>query len=76
MNPEGKGILARLDATDEEIARAWGHALSAAFREHKRAGIPVATWDDENHRVILIPAEDVVIPDPQEAEAVPSRAAR
>jgi hypothetical protein len=76
MNPDGRGILARLDATDEEIAKAWGQALSTAFRAHKRAGVPVATWDDEDHCVILISAEDVVIPDHEESETVLSKIAR
>ena len=76
MNPDGRGILARLDATDEEIAEAWGHALSAAIRNHRHVGEPVATWDDEHHRVVLISPEDIAIHDQAEPETVDSKPTR
>ncbi len=75
MNPEGKGILARLEATDEEIADAWGHAISAAIRDHRRADVPVAMWDDEHHCVIMISAKDVENSERQMSGEVASKTA-
>jgi hypothetical protein len=62
MNPDGQGILARMDATDEAISLAWGEAISIAFRSHRKAGVPIASWDPETHRVVLIPPDEVAFP--------------
>lgn len=71
MNNKGRGILGRPEATTEEVREAMGEAIDAALREHKRAGVPAATWDHETNRVVLVPPED--IPVPEEAEAVKAR---
>jgi hypothetical protein len=53
--------LANLDATKEELSEAWSEAISIALQNHKRAGVPVATWDDTTHRVLLISPEELSI---------------
>lgn len=63
MKDHGKGILGRRDATFEEIGEAMGYAFREALKEHKRAGVPACTWDWENHRVVIVPPEEIVIPD-------------
>lgn len=65
----GKGILGRWDATNEEIRLALGEAIYAALREHKRAGVPAATIRDG--KVVLVPPEEIVIPDEYEDEEGP-----
>jgi hypothetical protein len=62
MDNEGRGILGDWQATGEEIRQAWERAAVAAMEEHRKTGVPVATWDWENGRVILIPADDLDIP--------------
>jgi hypothetical protein len=57
----GKGILGNPDATYEEIRLAIGEGIYAAMREHKRLGVPAATMIDG--KVVLIPPEEIVIPD-------------
>jgi hypothetical protein len=64
MSHDGKGILGNREATGEEIRQAMGHAIYAALREHKRVGIPAATW--RNGRVVLVPPEAIVIPAEEE----------
>ena len=46
---------------DERIARAFAEAFAAAARRHKQAGVPMVAWEDGH--VILIPPEDIVIPE-------------
>jgi hypothetical protein len=43
-----------------------GEAIYAALREHKRAGVPVATMRDGE--VIVVPPDEIVIPEEYEAE--------
>lgn len=68
MNDHGKGILGRMDATGEEIADAMGFAFRQAAREHKRAGNPLPTWDWENNRVVMVPPEEIQVPDEEEMD--------
>lgn len=46
---------------DELIDRAFAAATAAAARRHKLAGVPMVAWADG--RVVLIPPEEIVIPD-------------
>jgi hypothetical protein len=59
MDDHGKGILGNPEVTGEEIRRAWEYAASKAMDEHRRTGVPVTTWDWENQRVLLIPADEI-----------------
>jgi hypothetical protein len=70
MHMEGRGILANLDCTQEELSEAWSEAISMALRNHKRAGVPVATWDQSNHRVLLISPEELSIPSDESPESI------
>jgi hypothetical protein len=63
MKADGEGILANLDATDEEISLAWGKAIAMAFRSHERAAVPVAWWDDATRRVILSAPDELPVPE-------------
>ncbi len=38
---DGKGILARPEATGEEIRQAWNEAVAIALRSTTKAGVPV-----------------------------------
>ncbi len=69
MSKNGEGILANRDATDEEIAEVMGYAIEDALRAHKRAGVPIAVWDWENNRVVIVPPEEIVVPDESTNEA-------
>ena len=70
MHLESRGILAKLDCTKEELSEAWSEAISIALRNHKRAGVPVATWDETNHRVLLVSPEELSIPSEESPEAI------
>ena len=48
-------LIAEEKAVDEAVNKAVRHALLA----HKRAGNPVASW--ENGKVVLIPAEKIPV---------------
>jgi hypothetical protein len=63
MTENGKGILADESATDEEVAEAMEKAIYEALRHHKRSGVPVAVWDWENDRVVIVPPEEIIVPD-------------
>jgi len=63
MNGDGKGILGDWQATGEDIRQAWEKATIAAVEIHRRTGVPMACWDWENGRVVLIPADQVPVPD-------------
>jgi hypothetical protein len=63
MDNEGRGILGDPDATGEQIRQAWERAAIAALERHRSTGVPVATWDWENGRVVLIPADEIAVPD-------------
>ena len=72
MNPDGQGILARMEATDEAISLAWTEAIAIAFRSHKDAGVPIASWDPETRQVVLISPDEVPIPGEDRLESVTS----
>lgn len=63
MDNNGEGILGDRQATSEQIREAWEYAALAAMREHRTSGEPVVTWDWENNRVALIPADEIALPD-------------
>ena len=66
MSRKGKGILVTWNATAEELRQAMGEAIDEALRTHKRAGIPAATMHDGT--VVLVPPEEITIPDEDESE--------
>jgi hypothetical protein len=66
MDDQVRGILGNRDATAEEVAEAMGHAIREAVRDHKRAGNPIAVWDWEKNEVVIVPPEEIVIPDENE----------
>jgi hypothetical protein len=63
MTETAKGILADESATDDEVAEVMEKAIDAALRGHKRAGVPVAVWDWEHERVVIVSPEEITIPD-------------
>ncbi|MBX6312603.1 MAG: hypothetical protein IRY99_06740 [Isosphaeraceae bacterium] len=63
MTDNGKGILADWDADDEAIVDVMGHVISDALRGHKRTGIPIAVWDRDQNRAVIVPPEEIVVPD-------------
>ncbi len=63
MGDHGKGILGKQDATGQEIADAMGFAYREAAREYKRSGIPIAAWDWDRNEVVIVPPEEIAIPD-------------
>jgi hypothetical protein len=63
MDDHGEGILGKRDATGQEIADAMGYAFREAAREYKRAGIPIATWDWDRNEVVIVPPEEIAIPE-------------
>ena len=72
MIPDGQGILARMDAPDEAISHAWEEAIALAFRSHKEAGVPIATWDTETNRVVMISPDEIPMPSENRPEPVAS----
>lgn len=69
MNDRGQGLLSDWDADDDEVAEAMGHAISDALREHRRAGVSIAVWDWDQDRVVIVPPEEIVVPDDVAVEA-------
>jgi hypothetical protein len=63
MDDQGRGILGKRDATSDEIAKAMGYAIREAVRDHKRAGNPIAVWDWDKNEVVIVPPEEIAIPD-------------
>jgi hypothetical protein len=59
-------LLADRFAYRDEIERALARAVRNALIEHKRAGNPVATW--ENGKVVIVQPEDIVIPPDPDVE--------
>lgn len=49
-----------------EIGRVFQRAVNDALRMHKRLGNPIAAWKDG--RVVIIPPEEIVIPDDPETD--------
>jgi hypothetical protein len=49
--------------------------VKAALREHKRSGNSVAIWDREHDLVILVPPEEIIVPDEEDGmnEAVTTK---
>ena len=60
---ELKGILRDWDATGEQIADAMHLGIRNALRDHKRNGVPIATWDKVNRRVLVIPPDQIPVDD-------------
>ncbi|HUY92825.1 MAG TPA: hypothetical protein VMV10_29060 [Pirellulales bacterium] len=55
--PDAKALF----ADGREIDAALAKAVREALLEHKRAGNPIAVW--ENGRVVWIPPEEIVVDD-------------
>lgn len=49
---------------DEEMDRAFALAVRAALLDHKRAGNPVAIWEDG--KVKIVPPEEIILPEETE----------
>jgi hypothetical protein len=49
-----------------EIGKVFQRAVNDALRMHKRLGNPIAAWKDG--KVVIIPPEEIVIPDDPESE--------
>jgi predicted metal-dependent phosphotriesterase family hydrolase len=62
-NGANEEIMRRF-ASDTVITEAVRRAVRAAILSHKRAGNPVATWQDG--AVVLIGPEDIPIPEEEE----------
>jgi hypothetical protein len=67
MDKDGKGILGDWEATGEQIRQAWEYAALKAMEEHRRTGVPVATWDWETSRVVIVSADEFPLPDEETA---------
>ncbi len=63
MIENGKGILADRNASDEEVAEVMEQAIADALRAHKRAGVPIAVWDWEHNHVVVVPPDQIEVPD-------------
>jgi hypothetical protein len=50
-----------------EIGKVFQLAVNDALRMHKRLGNPIAVWRDG--KVVIIPPEEIVIPDDPETES-------
>ena len=65
-----RGILGDREASDEQICRASALGVRDALREHKRLGNPIVTRDHEHERIVLVPPEEIELPDePDDHEA-------
>jgi hypothetical protein len=67
MSRNGNGILADGTVMAEELRQAMGEAIPEALRAHERAGIPAATMHRDG-TVVLVPPEEIAIPDEDESE--------
>lgn len=61
--PDAKTLF----ADGREIDAALAKAVRAALLEHKRAGNPIAAWQDG--RVVWIPPEEIVVDEPQSGQS-------
>jgi hypothetical protein len=68
MDVPGQGILRQWDAPAEAVGEVMRHGVYLALREHKLKGVPAATWDWENNRVILVPPERIPLPPEYDVE--------
>jgi hypothetical protein len=59
MTDNGKGVVGEPEVTGEQIRQAWEYAAVAAMDSHRDSGVPVTTWDWENQRIVVIPAQDL-----------------
>ena len=55
-------VRALQDKEDMEIMEGVAGAVRNALLQHKRAGNPIAVWEDG--KVVWIPAEEIDVPDP------------
>ena len=62
MNESYRGTLADMDASDEAIGDLMAEAVFDALRAHKAAGVPIVTWDWDADRMVIVPADEIVIP--------------
>lgn len=68
---EKKGILANWESTGDEIRQAMDHAIADALRTHQQAGNSVVFWDREHDRIMIVPPEEIVVPDGPSEEIGP-----
>ncbi len=61
-------------ATPEEINRTMARGVSQALQEHRCAGRSIVVWDREHDHAVIIPPEQIVLPDEDQAEMVASPA--
>jgi hypothetical protein len=73
MSAEPRGILADLEASDEQIAEEMGLAVRGALIAHQKAGAPIAVWDWDRDCLKIIPAEEIVIPEAERHSDDPAR---
>jgi hypothetical protein len=60
----------------KRFARPWAlFAIREAVRDHKLAGNPIAVWDWGKNEVVIVPPEEIVVPDEDDMrdEAVETR---
>jgi len=50
-------------ASGEEVARAMTKGVIDALRAHKLAGNPVVVWDRGRDEIVIVPADEIVVPD-------------
>jgi hypothetical protein len=68
MKEQAKAILTSdyFAVNAMEIGKVFQRAVNDALRMHKRLGNPIAAWKDG--KVIIIPPEEIVIPDDPETD--------
>ncbi|MDQ2730538.1 MAG: hypothetical protein M3Y56_02675 [Armatimonadota bacterium] len=66
MIESARNELARRFSSSQEVTRLIQKAIHAAILDHKRAGNPIAVW--ENGQVVIIPPEEIELPDLEEDE--------
>ncbi len=70
VDPEAREELIRRLSDDAFVTAAIARAVREAVREHKRAGNPVAGWQDG--RVVIVQPEDIPDFEDQDEDAVGS----
>ncbi|WP_435021016.1 hypothetical protein TA3x_002141 [Tundrisphaera sp. TA3] len=56
------------------MLRLMGLGVRDALREHKRLGQSIVVWDRENQKIVEIPAEEIVVPEVDDAPKHEERA--
>ena len=61
-NPERAEIDLQT-ASGDELVRAMNRGVRDALLAHKRAGLPIVTWDYATEQVVIVPPEQIVVLD-------------